>query len=101
MRDFKNEQEVKEYFLETGQKILIFEGTVYDVDIYIAQHPGGQDYLLQYLGKCIDEVFEEHGHTKSARLIFRDLDKIGFIAGDNKSTHGTDKLTNIKGLDGL
>ena len=46
-------------------------------------------------------MFEEHGHTKSARLIFRDLDKIGFIAGDNKSTHGTDKLTNIKGLDGL
>jgi len=35
MRDFKNEQEVYEYFLETGKKILVFEGTVYDVEIYI------------------------------------------------------------------
>ena len=101
MRDFKNEQEVKEYFLETGKKILIFEGTVYDVDTYIDQHPGGQEYLLQYLGKCIDEVFEEHGHTKSARLIFRDLDKIGYIAGGNETNNGKDSVVNIKGLDGF
>ena len=46
----------------------------------------------------IDEAFEEAEHTKSARLIFRDLERIGVIDGDD-STVCSDKM-NVKGLDG-
>ena len=81
MRDFKNEAEVEAYYKETGHKVVIFEGTVYDVTEYIGTHPGGPDKIEEFLGKCIDEPFEEAEHTKSARLIFRDLEKVGIIEG--------------------
>lgn len=45
MRDFKTEQEVMEYYKETSRKIIIFEGTVYDVDNYMGTHPGGSDFI--------------------------------------------------------
>lgn len=52
------------------------------------------------MGKCIDTPFEENGHTNSARFIFRDLEKVGYIVGD-ETQKGTDIAnTNIKGLDG-
>jgi cytochrome b involved in lipid metabolism len=81
MQNFKNESEVEELYKTTKRKVIIFEGAVYDVGSYISQHPGGSDKIEEYLGKCIDEPFEEASHTKSARLIFRDLDRIGFISG--------------------
>lgn len=83
MTNFKNEQEVLSYFKETGKKVVAFEGTVYDVGTYIPTHPGGEDKIEEYLGRCIDQPFEEAEHTKSARMIFRDLEKIGIIEGDS------------------
>jgi hypothetical protein len=38
--------------------------------------------IEKLLGKSIDEAFEEAEHTKSARMIFRDLKKVGYIGGD-------------------
>jgi cytochrome b involved in lipid metabolism len=58
MRDFKNEQEVYQLFLETKKKVIIFEGAVYDITEYASTHPGGEDLLEPYYGKCIDEPFE-------------------------------------------
>lgn len=45
-------------------------------------HPGGSDMIVEYLGRCIDVPFEDNGHTNSARMTFRDLDKIGYIFGE-------------------
>jgi predicted heme/steroid binding protein len=36
MKTFKNEAEVEAYYKETGLKIIIFEGVVYDVGCYIS-----------------------------------------------------------------
>ena len=47
-------------------------------------HPGGSDKIEEYLGRRIDEPFEEEEHTKAARLIFRDLEKVGVIEGGEK-----------------
>lgn len=52
---------------------------MYDVGSYIGTHPGGADKIEEHLGKSIDEEFEKAEHTKSARLIFRDLEKVGVI----------------------
>jgi hypothetical protein len=51
------------------------------------------------LGKCIDEPFEDAGHTKSARLIFRDLDRIGVIEGQINDKNGEIKPTGLDGFD--
>ena len=82
MKTFKNETEVEKYFVDTKNKVIIFEGTVYEIADYMSQHPGGSDMIEPLLGKCIDEAFEEAEHTKSARLIFRDLKKIGYMDGN-------------------
>ena len=65
--------------------MIIFEGTVYDVSSYINLHPGGFDKIEELLGRNIDEAFEEAEHSRSARLIFRDLDKVGVIEGDDST----------------
>lgn len=98
MRNFKNEQEVSDYHKESGKAIIIFEGTIYDVTDYMPNHPGGADLVEQYLGKCIDQAFEENNHSNQARLLFRDLDKVGYIIGDE--AHAGKDAPNIKGLDG-
>ena len=67
---------------ETGKKYIIFEGSVYDVTEYIGVHPGGTDKIEPLIGTCIDEAFAEAEHSRSARNVFRDLDKIGIICGN-------------------
>jgi hypothetical protein len=44
-------------------------------------HPGGVEKIEEYIGKVIDEAFEEAEHTQAARLIFRDLNKVGLLVG--------------------
>jgi len=44
-------------------------GKVYDVTGFLQDHPGGDDLILQYAGKDVDEVMkdsEEHDHSDSA-----------------------------------
>lgn len=98
MKNFKNEAAVEEHFKTTKQRVIVFEGAVYDIGSYAAQHPGGADKIEEYLGKCIDEPFEEAGHTKSARLIFRDLDRIGVIEGKINDKDGKIMATGMDGV---
>lgn len=63
-----------------------------------------------YLGKCIDEPFEENEHTKTARNQFNSFPKIGQIvsskigSNSNESTSDDDNRTKTgqmpDGLDG-
>lgn len=38
---FQSVEEVHEHFLKTNDKIIIFEGSVYDSSGYVEMHPGG------------------------------------------------------------
>ncbi len=103
LKDFKNDQEVAEHMKQTGRKYVIFEGSVYDVTDYIGVHPGGTDKIEPYVGKSIDEPFDEAEHSRSARNLFRDLDKVGIIYGNDAGIVDNAKISsnpNIKGLDG-
>jgi cytochrome b involved in lipid metabolism len=62
------------------------EGTVYNVKDYAPNHPGGDHYLLERLGKDITVDFEEAEHTKTARNTFKDLPVVGVVSDDNAST---------------
>lgn len=53
---------------------------VYDVKDYMANHPGGLDYINDLLGKSIDKEFEEAEHTKFAKNIFKKLPIRGYMA---------------------
>lgn len=66
---------------------------------YIKMHPGGADLVEEYLGKTIDKAFTEQGHTNQARLVFRDLEKIGYLQGEDK--HVGKDIANLKGMDGI
>ena len=60
MISFSNEHEVLVYCQKNPSlKWVIFEGDVYDVAEYLPLHPGGSDMIEPYIGKCIDEPFEE------------------------------------------
>lgn len=80
----------------------MFEGSVYDIGGYKEVHPGGGKIFDDWYGKAIDEPFEEEGHSKAARLIFRDLTLVGYMAGckkegpgDTKGLHGTAMESNF------
>lgn len=49
---FQNEEEVLKYFKKDPEnnKVVIFEGIVYDVKDYIGGHPGGSQLIEPYLG---------------------------------------------------
>jgi hypothetical protein len=57
--------------------LISFQGYVYDITEYIGYHPGGYDLLLPFVGKNIDEAFDEVGHTIAAGKIIAQLTKVG------------------------
>ena len=93
---FQNEQEVLEHYLKDkdNNQVVIFDGIVYDVKEYAPHHPGGDHYILDRLGKNIEQDFEEAEHTKSANKVLRDLPVIGSIISDNQSTSSQESNQN-------
>ena len=63
-----------------NRQVIIFENVVFDVKDYAPNHPGGDQYLTERLGKNIEKDFEEAEHTKSAKNTFKDLPIVGHIA---------------------
>ena len=106
-KQFESEEEVLALWQNDGQKVVIFQGVVYDVSEYVDQHPGGSELIENEYGKNIDEPFEDAEHTKSARNIFRDLPIVGKMKeSDTSSTNSStedkkEKKTGKQGLTGL
>ena len=70
IKEFENEQEVLNLYKLQGQKVVIYQGIVYDVTEYMPTHPGGVELIQPELGKSIDEKFEEAEHTRFAKNLF-------------------------------
>lgn len=51
---------------------VIINGKVYDVTIYLDEHPGGDEVVLAATGKDATDEFEDAGHSKSARELMQD-----------------------------
>lgn len=93
---FGSEEEVYKYYLEDkdNRQVIIFEGIVYDVQEYAPNHPGGDHYILDRLGKNIEEAFEENEHSKSAKNTLKGLPIIGQVKTDDSastSSQGSNK----------
>ena len=76
---FANLQELQDYqnAHKDTMKLVAYKGTVYDVTLFLEHHPGGADIIEWNLGQSIDKVFKEANHSKSARLMFKQMRKVG------------------------
>ena len=67
-------------------------GRVYDVTQFLADHPGGDDLILNYAGKDIGAIMKdpaEHDHSESAYDMLEEF-VIGRVGhGENIVTEGT------------
>lgn len=60
---------------------MVMHGGVYDLTKFLAEHPGGEEVLLQLAGKDGSVCFDEIGHSEEA-IQLRQRFKIGeFVAG--------------------
>ena len=102
--DFPNERAVYDYFLKdkANNKVVIFEGVVYNVKDYLPQHPGGGDLIEALLGKNIEADFEEREHTKSARKLFNTFPVVGSVTSDLSSEQSVSTSSmSLKSMDNL
>lgn len=95
MSEFEVEDHVKAH---PDLKWAIYQGIIYDVKDYGAQHPGGSDVLFELNGKSIDEAFEDQGHSKTAKNLFKDLPKRGLVKGASHDASDSDTQGSEKGL---
>ena len=65
-----------------NNQVVIFENVVYDVKEYAPEHPGGGEYITDNLGTNIEDLFEEHEHTKAARKTLNEKYKV-----NNNTSH--------------
>ena len=59
-----------------GTCMIVIDEQVYDVTHFLKDHPGGDDVMLEYLGRDATIGFEDIGHSQSAK---EDLKK--FLVG--------------------
>ncbi|KAA8498797.1 Cytochrome B5 isoform D [Porphyridium purpureum] len=52
---------------------MVIDGKVYDVTSFLLDHPGGDDLLLQTLGRDAHREFEDVGHSGDARQKLEEL----------------------------
>jgi cytochrome b involved in lipid metabolism len=55
---------------------------VYDVTAFVHTHPGGQDVILEYVGRDATSAFEAVGHSLQARGMLQKL-AVGSIHPDD------------------
>ncbi|XP_034181988.1 cytochrome b5 isoform X2 [Osmia lignaria lignaria] len=79
---------------ESNDLWLIIHNKVYDVTLFLDQHPGGEEVILDQGGKDGTEVFEDIGHSSDARKIMESY-KIGEIVESERTEGNADGLTGI------
>jgi 4-hydroxysphinganine ceramide fatty acyl 2-hydroxylase len=65
---------------------MSYRGQVYDVTPFLADHPGGDDIMLEYAGKDVGVVMgdeDSHVHSRSAYDMMEDY-RVGELGGDEK-----------------
>jgi len=61
------------YRIADGEKLVIIEGVIHNVESFVHEHPGGRQTLLNFVGTDATEFFNgkdtihKHGHSKQAR----------------------------------
>ena len=80
-------EEIRKHSKETDAWIVI-KGKVYDVTKYLPQHPGGPQWILDWLGKDATEAYDTKGgmgleHSQFSAEILAGL-QVGVVAKEKK-----------------
>lgn len=46
---------------------VVFEGKVLNITNFLAEHPGGEEVIMDHAGKDITQPFEDIGHSENAK----------------------------------
>ena len=72
----------------TASSCWIIRGSkIYDVSAFLPDHPGGDDYILKYAGRSVDDAMkdpDEHDHSDSAYEMLEEY-LIGKLGNDHSS----------------
>lgn len=69
---------------------VTYKGFVYDITEFLEDHPGGDDVVMEYAGKDVEEIMNDplsHKHSKNAFGMLEEF-KIGRLVDDASSTTG-------------
>lgn len=70
---------------------VTLQGVVYDITEFLEDHPGGDDVILEYAGKDVEQIMNDplsHSHSKSAFSMLEEF-KIGRLVDDVSSAAGS------------
>lgn len=59
---------------------VVYDGKVYDVTLYVDEHPGGEEVVVDCAGLDATEAFDDIGHSDDAKEILEGL-LIGTLEG--------------------
>jgi 4-hydroxysphinganine ceramide fatty acyl 2-hydroxylase len=65
---------------------VTYNGKVYDLTPFLADHPGGDDVIVEYAGKDVGAIMGDansHVHSRSAYEMMDEY-KVGELGGDEK-----------------
>jgi len=82
MLKLNNLQELYE-LINNGKKYIIINNNILNIKEYIVNHPGGDNVLIDSIGKDVTNEYNDIGHSKSANNILDTL-KVGIINLNNK-----------------
>lgn len=77
-------QEDVEKHSRPGDCWVTYRGKVYDVSHFVEDHPGGDDLILQFAGRDVEEAMDdptEHSHSDSAYDVLAEF-QIGIIGAE-------------------
>ena len=58
--------------------IIIVDEKVYNVTSFLGRHPGGEDIILEWLGRDATSAFEGKGHSEQAYQMLKEF-QIGIV----------------------
>lgn len=74
VRYFNNMEQIMTALLRDDTKLIVkLHGTLYDLTQFAAEHPGGNEVLVEYKGKDATRIFDLASHSVFAREISKNL----------------------------
>ncbi|XP_046670196.1 cytochrome b5 [Homalodisca vitripennis] len=77
--------EIKEEIENDNASLIVINNIVYNVTDFLNEHPGGEEVLLEQVGKDATEAFEDVGHSSDAREMMKKY-KVGELHESEKTS---------------
>ncbi|KAK4260984.1 hypothetical protein QN277_004040 [Acacia crassicarpa] len=79
---------------------VVIDGKVYDVSLYLDDHPGGDEVVLVATGKDATDEFEDAGHSKDARELMEkfcigELDDTSPVSSNSQAAVSSEKFLQL------